>query len=508
MKRWLRICPCTASSSGEGAFKPTRLLYIRELADRDEVTLVHTQRMRVAKYACLSYCWGGSQPVINTVLRGFASDDWVIPVRELPQTFKDAICTLRLLDFDYLWIDSLCIVQNDPKDKDREICQMSRIYKNASLTLCASIARSYHEGFLHPRPNYSEYRLQVRLKNGSIGIVCLDRIFQSLPRATEPLGTRAWAYQERLLSPRLLEYGRRTLRWSCSCCERYSGYQPALALERNNETASGGLHYNLFSSINPDGFRPMPQHRDELFYHWNAIVYQYTRRNLTFSNDRLAAIGGVASEVGERTGVRYLAGLWDYERLPSLMLWRVVDKSLRSPQILRPRPAVFRAPSWSWAAVDGAIYTNNSNEVVKQFKILKTEIRGGFGHSAHGSITVEGPACIGIHGYDRVEINHLSSTQDTLALLRDYCELSIYPDCADELIEVRDEEARVDEKPLFKLPDLTFIAIGRSDYDYEIVRGVLLVPDGEDYRRVGYFQVRSTGPFSVKDWSVETFRII
>ncbi len=87
-------------------------------------------------------------------------------------------------------------------------------------------------------------------------------------------------------------------------------------------------------------------------------------------------------------------------------------------------------------------------------------------------------------------------------------ELEIYPDCAGELVEVPDDEALVDEKPLSKLSYLTFIAIGRANWDHEIVRGLLLVQNGKEYRRVGYFQVRSNGLFSVENWSVETLRIV
>lgn len=161
------------------------------------------------------------------------------------------------------------------------------------------------------------------MPNDRFGTIYLDRVPRIFPSVTEPLVTRAWALQERFLSPRLLEYGWRTLLWSCSCSERYSGYQPLPALNESNGDALPAPSYSLFGYLNPSGIRRIPQRRDEIFDYWVGIVNQYTRCNLTFPDDRLAAIGGVAAEIQERTGVPYLAGLWDYERLPSLLLWRV-----------------------------------------------------------------------------------------------------------------------------------------------------------------------------------------
>ncbi|KAH8747849.1 heterokaryon incompatibility protein-domain-containing protein [Hyaloscypha finlandica] len=468
VRSWLQQCCCVDSAR---SFKPTRLLHIG--SNEDFVTLIETCGTKISNYACLSYCWGGSQPVINSTLRALTPDGWQIYVRDLPNTFKDAITTLRRLGFEYVWIDSLCIVQDDQHDKDREIHKMPLIYKNAHLTLCASTARSCSEGFLHPRPDYSDCQLRVCKPNGEIGTILMDQIPWISPLVTEPLGTRAWAFQERLLSPRLLEYGWRTLRWGCSCSARYSGYQPLTVPPESNWKAPAVLSYNLFGYLDPNGLRRMPQHKDELFDHWNSIVDRYTRRNLTYPDDRLAAIGGVATELQART----------------------VNAPLGGHEDLRPRPKASRAPSWSWTAVDGPISINHSREIVQSFRVLETEVHGGFGLSARGSITVQGP------------VNPLL-VQNAAALDRGACGLRIYPDCAGELAEITDDESLVEKKPMYRLSDMTFLAIGRANWDREIVRGLLLVQNGDDHRRVGYFQLRSTGRFLIEDWRVQRLRIV
>jgi Heterokaryon incompatibility protein (HET) len=63
-----------------------------------------------------------------------------------PKTLSDAIKVCREIGMRYIWIDALCIVQDDPKDKAREIGQMGRIYKDATLTIMAASAKTVHEG--------------------------------------------------------------------------------------------------------------------------------------------------------------------------------------------------------------------------------------------------------------------------------------------------------------------------------------------------------------------------
>lgn len=102
------------------------------------------------KYVALSHCWGPSQPFILTTASETAFRNG-IPFQALPRTFQDAVTITRLLCLRYLWIDSLCILQDDKDDWERESANMADVYRNAYLTIAASNAASHAEGFLQPR---------------------------------------------------------------------------------------------------------------------------------------------------------------------------------------------------------------------------------------------------------------------------------------------------------------------------------------------------------------------
>lgn len=501
IREWIQECRCLGRPLNESPFQPTRLLDVEGTTDRDHVTLIETHGISVPDYACLSYCWGGLQPIVNSTTRKSPPEGWTISLHELPKTFRDAIHVLRRLGYRYVWIDSLCIIQDDLDDKEREINQMPHIYKGSSLTLCASTARSCDEGFIEPRLEHSEFQLPVSLSDNKTGTIYLDRILWFQPPIEEPLGTRAWALQERLLSPRVIEYGWRTVRWNCFCTEGYSGYQSLSADISGKSGFPNTLNYNLFGYLNPLGPRRIPQQSDELFECWVHIVTQYTRRVLTLADDRLAAIGGIAAEIQARTKIPYLAGLWNYERLPTQLLWKV-----KSPlQKLLSRPSISRAPSWSWPAVDGPVSFNHSEGLVSPCRVLDTDVSGGFGLSARGLITVEAPVREGLWWYDGWDSAKHEMTPEAIALTWRDIDLSIWPDCVGEIFEAVDDATAIKALDL----DLTFLAIGVADWDHDIVRGLVLARENKKcHRRVGFFQVCSKGSSLVADWETKAVRIL
>ncbi|KAI1760385.1 heterokaryon incompatibility protein-domain-containing protein [Hypoxylon sp. FL1150] len=495
VKEWLQNCHCIFKLSEPRPFQPTRVLDIGN-EGQDHVTLIETRGIIITSYACLSYCWGGSQPLVNSTQRKPSSDEWAISIHELPKTFEDFIKTLRRLDFRYAWIDSLCIIQDDLNDKEREIKQMPNIYKNSDLTLCASTAHSCNEGFLQPRPDYSEHQLQLIMPNNKVGTLHFNFSWDEIDEIDEPLDTRAWALQERLLSPRLLEYGQRTSRWSCSCTKGYGGHQhfPTSARSRN-DSKTAFCHNYMFNYLSPQGIRDIAQRKDQLYDCWERIVRQYTRRKLTFQDDRLAAIAGVASELQERTGVPYLAGLWDHETLPFLLLWR--NESL--PHQLDSRPTITCAPSWSWAAVNAsvtfsALYTGK--RVDKSFSVLSTNVSGGFGMSASGSVTVEGPVRRGSEWYKDWDFTKYSEKFS----YRGYgYKLDIYPDFHGEILQFQDDIT------LVKSLDLSFIVV--VHHPLWIAGLILSKKDETNHTRVGLFEIYGEESF-IADWSVERLTIV
>ncbi|KAF2807000.1 HET-domain-containing protein, partial [Mytilinidion resinicola] len=199
MRGWIHECDRGHShcKKPDSTFMPTRLLDVG-IPSCKQVRLVLSTDPGSARdnYVALSHCWGPSKPLITTSanISQFQAE---IPSTTLPQTFDDAIKITRLLGIRYLWIDSLCIIQDVPDDWLRESATMFSVYSNADITISASRASSSVDGFLS-----------------------LDTEFASLKmRLTHPARKRssslAWVIQERYLSRRILLFGSAQTFWEC-----------------------------------------------------------------------------------------------------------------------------------------------------------------------------------------------------------------------------------------------------------------------------------------------------
>ena len=104
----------------------------------------------MGQYAALSYCWGGSQ---TGTLTGKNYNDYKngLDLSKLSRTLQHAIQFTRSLDVLYLWVDALCIMQDDVSDEEIGIHRMSDIYRNAFVTIVVSSSASAENGFLHNR---------------------------------------------------------------------------------------------------------------------------------------------------------------------------------------------------------------------------------------------------------------------------------------------------------------------------------------------------------------------
>ncbi|OTA99918.1 hypothetical protein M426DRAFT_246994 [Hypoxylon sp. CI-4A] len=310
-------------------------------------------------FAVLSYCWGGPQPVQLTrdSVRELSNG---IPISNLPKSLHDAAWFADAIGLKYLWIDALCIFQDDIEDKIHEISRMEIYYGQSTVTLCAASASRCSDGFLSPREDdpkkYSIGPIQLKAKAssglvGSVQALAEPDYFNSW-RSQEPVTLRGWTLQEALLSRRILIFSSYHLYFTCTVANASCGGMEPLLKPRvmtSFESPVAGVH-------TLSGLRDYPVNGV-----WSKIVGNYTMRNLGFVADKLPAVSALASSLLPMAHERgqklvYLAGLMidtpetDNYTWRDELLWRVsrTHSSCSIPT---------GSPSWSWSSVDGRIVT-------------------------------------------------------------------------------------------------------------------------------------------------------
>ncbi|KAK4445689.1 HET-domain-containing protein, partial [Podospora aff. communis PSN243] len=306
---------------------PHRVIDVNHSRGSDYVRVCTTSN-EMGYYAALSYCWGGPQAVSLTK-RTASKMAEQIHLRSLPKTLRDAVFVTRQLGLRYLWVDALCIIQDSTEDKATQLALMARICKDSTVTIAAASAFSVEEGFLEtrqPRPcTYPSFLLPFRGWKDK-----------------RPINRRAWTLQERLLSPRLVNYGTRGLSWQCQTSLRAHGGMGRFVRDESRRLDS--------AFFLPD--RPALD-AESLHDSWNTIVTDYTGREVSFADDKLVALAAVASEFqNQGLGNQYLAGIWRTDLCRRLMWYKTRGKSEGLPQ---PRSQSYVAPTWSWASVNGSV---------------------------------------------------------------------------------------------------------------------------------------------------------
>ncbi|KAH9204901.1 heterokaryon incompatibility protein-domain-containing protein, partial [Leptodontidium sp. 2 PMI_412] len=286
------------------------------------------------KYLTLSHCWGAK--VFETLTKkNMAQFLSKIPVEVLTKTFRDAIIATRRLGFEYIWIDSLCIIQDDDSDWQHESTLMGGIYANSALTIAAMDAPDGDAGcFSYRNSRFIKNWTMLLTDNGtsiSSAWNCAKPNFRHDLLERSRLQNRAWVFQERLLSPRTLFLGVEQVVWECRssfACESFpAGYDDGAM------TIPGiCANWTKFEG-RPTDF-------------WSSVISNYNGRQLTYSQDKLVAISGASRLFLKEFGSEYLAGMWKGD-LARQLLWYAVDD-----QSKKPRPEKFQAPTWSWASIN------------------------------------------------------------------------------------------------------------------------------------------------------------
>lgn len=222
---WLRQCSsCHSKCGGQIESQlPTRILDVGSSQCPSLRLYINTLGATAAHYLTLSHCWGqlNIKRLLQDNLSDFAQNiEW----NELPKTFQDAIFITRMLGVKYLWIDSLCIIQDSLVDWESESANMANIYSNAFCNIAATAAKDARDGCLFNRnPHLSQVcRLQIHSLPCSVQPSEDNNLYDLIPQGfwienilEAPLGDRAWVLQEHFLSPRIIHCGKSQLLWEC-----------------------------------------------------------------------------------------------------------------------------------------------------------------------------------------------------------------------------------------------------------------------------------------------------
>jgi hypothetical protein len=151
VKTWLQECTtkhpdCTRPLS-ERSSKTLDGVRFLEIKETMIMLTTRTNRAQSEGYACLSHCWGSGTDIVKTLQDNFQTHSTVgVEIDALPATFRDAVEICRKLHITYLWIDSLCIIQDNNDDWRIQAASMADIYENSRITIAASAAKNPTEG--------------------------------------------------------------------------------------------------------------------------------------------------------------------------------------------------------------------------------------------------------------------------------------------------------------------------------------------------------------------------
>lgn len=328
-------------------------------------------------YACLSHCWGNNPGLIRLLAKNEEEFKQGIPLSSLPSTFRDAAKICRGVGIDYLWIDSLCIIQDNKDDWATQSAIMGDIYSNGLVTLAAVWAKDANSGLLpreyikHMRGLSLEGYKNVYLRRCYVRDAYMDEDDYRESRGLSPLWTRAWVFQERQLSPRVVEFYQTEISWTCNSLTTESGR----CLEERK--------------VSPKAF--LPRDRPLTSTDWGSIVYTYSQLSLTYESDRLPALAAMAQRFGEMTGrQRYHMGIWEEDPIHGLM-W-----SVSLPISALPDSRATSNPSWSWASSLVPVDLLPLTEYTAMGQLLEANVDGSrneyLGRGTSLRITLEGPS--------------------------------------------------------------------------------------------------------------------
>ena len=350
IKSWIKDCLENHGTSCPSVQEtlPTRVI---DVGNSSREPCLYITNGQIGTWVSLSHCWGKDTPFV-TDSQNVAERRSKIVITTMPKTIRDAILITRKLGYRYLWIDSLCILQDSMIDWAIESSQMQHYYKRSILTIAADSAASDNEGFLTDQRQKEIARIKIpfntKLTSNLTYAFIGEKIksFREISQEETHLKRRAWTLQEDLLSPRTIHYTDDQMVWECQKYTRTESDDTPLG---TNDADLSLLfkRYFLNPSCAAEDSLVLSYPSYSQFYtpmnRWYKILENYSNRLLTFEDDRFNAISGIAKEMQQQTNLTYKGGIW-MEDFHKGLLWCLDGRGVP--------PSVYRAPSWSWASMD------------------------------------------------------------------------------------------------------------------------------------------------------------
>lgn len=372
LKKWLAACDkdhrCYPSS--KDFFLPTRILDVGN-GDADGKTIWLKQNgldsRKTGRYIALSHRWGPQHSQSCAYKSNVGKLAQGIATAELPQSFQEAVRITRDLGLRYLWIDSFCIIQDDPKDWELESKRMERVYSSAYCTIAATCASGSSDSFLKPRPEWRCVTMRSSSGSGSNArryYVCeaIDDFAVHVDQSE--LNQRGWVLQERALSRRTIHFTATQSYWECGGgvrCETLTKMKkcvshalPLGAASTDQEQTNSQKASFLGDPDFPHSVRDFL--RGKKIKLFQDLYQRYSGLVLSYYSDRPIAIKGLEARLVETFGTTGGYGIFG-TYLHHSLLWQRSDQQ-RSDQPWK-RIESFRGgptpPSWSWMKYNGRI---------------------------------------------------------------------------------------------------------------------------------------------------------
>lgn len=324
---------------------PTRLIDIGTQQSGAASCLVEVAELldgaQVMEYVCLTHRWTPTKPLQLT--RASAEQfKMAIPMANLSQTFQDAFTVTRSLGYRYIWIDSLCIIQDSADDWATESSKIGEVYTHAAFTIAATAAGEGSKGLFVECHEGSQPLLALEITRKAKGrtqnyraffedgprdatgvYCCISELDWTKYISHSVLNQRGWILQERLLSPRTIHFASQ-LYWECR------QMRASQSVPFGFPSFEGRQHLTESPSANLKVWKSQFSHRNTFFDDqvlWKGTVERYSQCDLTRGQDKLPAISGIARKLSsifkqqDEKSDFYLAGLWQNDLL-SQLTWR------------------------------------------------------------------------------------------------------------------------------------------------------------------------------------------